>query len=173
MKKNLLIWVMLLLAGTAQAQVTTNVSKNVSGTVDKQALSKQITQLMRNPKKPHQDLQFALSGCHAQQIIRDNKADVEMSQPVSVSYSKGDSGWGVKLKDGVFEMKLDFEWANVTGLSYERETDDDDQSYYELKIKSQKKGGDSITFDLPLYTTNETVVKNVMQRLEKVRQSCK
>jgi hypothetical protein len=172
MKKNLLIWGLLLLVGTAQAQSTTTAAKSVSGNVDKQALSKQITQLMRTPKKPNQDLQFVLSGCHAQQIIRDNKADVQMSQPVSVSYSKGESGWGVKLKDGLFEMKLDFEWADVTSLSYEAETDDDDQKYYELKIKRQKKG-DTITFDLPLYTTNETVVKNVMQRLEKVRQSCR
>ncbi|MGY2131107.1 hypothetical protein ACW9KT_02680 [Hymenobacter sp. HD11105] len=162
MKKTLLLWALLLIVGAAQAQVSTT---------EKQALAKQITQLMRNPKKPNQDLQFTLNGCHAQQIIRDNKADVQMSQPVSVSYSKGESGWGVKLKDGLFELKLDFEWADVTNLSYEAETDDDDQKYYELKIKRQKKG-DTITFDLPLYTTNESVVKNVMQRLEKVRQSC-
>lgn len=162
MKKTLLLWALLLVVGAAQAQVSAT---------EKQALSKQITQLMRNPEKPNQELQFVLNGCHAQQIIRDNKADVQMSQPVSVSYSKGESSWGVKLKDGLFEMKLDFAWADVTNLSYERETDDDGQKYFELKIKSQKKGSGT-SFDLPLYTTNETVVKNVMQRLEKVRQSC-
>jgi hypothetical protein len=162
MKKTLFLWALLLVGGAAQAQVSD---------AEKQALAKHITQLMRNPEKPNQDLQFTLKGCHLEQIIRDNKADVQMSQPVSVSYSKGDSNWGMKLKDGHFEMKMGFEWVDIKSITYELNTDDDDQKHYQVNIKRQK-GDNSTTFNLPLYTTNESVVKGVVQRLEKVRQSC-
>jgi len=102
----------------AQAQVTA---------AETQALSKQLAQLMRNPKKPKQDVHLMLNGCQAQQIIRDRDADVQMNNPLAVSYG-GNSGWAVKVDNGVFEMKMGLNWADVTSLTYEPGSDSDARS---------------------------------------------
>ena len=99
----------------AQAQVTA---------AETQALSKQLDQLMRNPKKPKQDVHLVLNGCQAQQIIRDRDADVQMANPLAVSYG-GNSGWAVKVDNGVFEMKMGLNWADVTALTYAPGSDSD------------------------------------------------
>lgn len=135
-----------------------------------QALSKQLTQLMRNPKKPKQDVQLNLNGCSAEQVIRDRDADVQMTKPLAVSYG-GNSGWAVKVDNGIFEMKMGLNWADVTSLTYEPSSDSDGQKYFEIKITKAKKN-DSSSFEFPLYTTNETTVKDVVRRLDKVRRSC-
>ncbi|SHJ43281.1 hypothetical protein SAMN02745146_3152 [Hymenobacter daecheongensis DSM 21074] len=158
----LLMAALILLGGSARAQVPA---------AETQALAKQLAQLMRNPHKPKQDVYLKLSGCHAEQIIRDRDADVQTSKPLAVSYNSGNSGWAMKMDNGVFEMKLAFDWADVTSLTYTPETDDDGQKHYQIKIKKGKKGS-NMSFDLPLYTTSEATVKDVVRRLEKLRQSC-
>ncbi len=145
------------------------VSAQVTPT-ETQALSKQLAQLMRNPRKPKQDVQLNLIGCRAEQVIRDRDADVQMTKPLAVSYG-GNSGWAVKVDNGVFEMKMNLLWADVTSVTYEPSTDSDGQKHFEVKITKAKKN-DSSSFEFPLYTTNETTVKDVVRRLDKVRRSC-
>ena len=112
--KTILLLLALLLAGAAQAQTSA---------ADKQALTKQLNELMRDPKKSEQTARITLSGCHVQQVIRDEKADVHPEEPINVSYSKGGSGAGFSLSEGVFEMKFDFDWADVAAVTYEKESD--------------------------------------------------
>jgi hypothetical protein len=147
----------------AQAQTTP--------ATETQALARQINQLMRNPQKPKQDMKLTLDGCHAEQLIRDRGADVQTSQPLAVSFNRGDSGWAMKMDNGVFEMKMSFEWANVTALTYEPVTDDKGQKHFNIKLNNQKKGSSS-SFSLPLFTSDEAVVKDVTARLEKLRKRC-
>lgn len=138
------------------------------------AVAQQLNQLMRNPKKPKQDLTLTMSGCHAEHVIRDRDADVKTSAPLGMNFSSGKSGWAMKMDNGVFEMKMSFDWADITALTYERTTDDDGQKHFQIKLNNHKKGstGLSASFDLPLYTADEAVVKAVTARLEKVRQGC-
>ncbi|GAA3997909.1 hypothetical protein GCM10022408_05770 [Hymenobacter fastidiosus] len=163
MKTLLLCAVALGLAGKAHAQVTP---------AESQALAKQINQLMRNPQKPKQEVRLTLRGCHAEQLIRDRDADVETTRPLAVSFGSGNSGWAMKMDNGVFELKMDFEWADVTALTYQLSTDDDEPRHYEIKIAKRRKSS-TTSFELPLYTTSEATVKDVVRRLEKVRQSCR
>lgn len=144
----------------------------VSG-AEKQALAKQLNQLMRDPAKPKQEIRLDLSGCHAVQTIRDNDpANVQTSAPISVSYNKGgNAGWSANMANGKFELTLDFEWSEVEPLTYTRTKDKDEDDPFEIKIKRVRKGG-STSFELPLFTTDEKVVRDLVRRLEKVRQSC-
>lgn len=155
------------LAGSAHAQ---------SSAADTKALAQRLNQLMRDPKKPHQEVRLDMNGCHATQVIRDTKADVKSSAPISVSYNKGgDAGWAANVADGKFELSLDFEWREVETLTYARGKDADDAPY-QIKIKRVRKSGtssSSMNFDLPLFTSDERVVRDVVARLEKVRQSCR
>lgn len=164
MKTPLLLLGCLLLVGSASAQTST--------TPDKQALARQLNQLLRDPRKPSQEVKLELSGCHVQQTIRDTDADVRMSRPVNVSVSKGSSDWSVSLENGRFEMKMGFDWRDVTALTYAPDTDDDGRHVYELRVKRQAKNG-STTTAMSLYTTDEAVVKDLVGRLEKVRQGCR
>lgn len=136
-----------------------------------QALTKQLNQLMRNPKKPKQDVTLTLSGCHAEQLIRDRDADVQASKPLAVSFNTGNSGWAMKMDNGVFEMKMRFEWADVTALTYEPVKDNDGSKHFQIKVAKGRKSN-LMSFEMPLYTTSEATVKDVVGRLEKVRQSC-
>ena len=153
---------LLVLAGATSAQT-------VSAT-EKQALAKQLNELMRDPKKPKQEVKLDLSGCHVQQIIRDQGADVRLSEPVAVSVNKGGSDWSVNLDNGKFEMKMGFEWSEVTAITYAAGTDDDHRTY-DLKVKRQSKNSNTTT-SMSLYTSNKTLVKELVRRLEAVRQSC-
>jgi hypothetical protein len=136
-----------------------------------QAVVRQLNQLMRNPKKPKQDVTLTLKGCHAEQLIRDRDADVHTASPLAMSFNSGDSGWAVKMDNGVFEMKMSFDWADVTSLTYEPDTDDDGTKHYQITVKKSKKGNNT-NFDLPLYTSDLAVVKDLTARLDKVRQRC-
>lgn len=140
-------------------------------TADQQTLARQLNQLLRDPAKPKQDVLIALNGCHVQQIIRDRDADVNLSNPLAVSFASGKSGWAVSTDKGFFELKMDFEWADVTAVSYARSDDDDAKGFYEIQIRRQKKNSNT-TSELLLRTTDEAVVKNLVARLEKVRQGC-
>lgn len=144
-----------------------------TSSTEKQALLKQLNQLMRDPAKPKQEVRLDINGCHAVQTIRANDAsNVQASGPIAVSYNKGgEAGWAAKVANGHFELSLDFEWSEVTSLSYARNTDKKDDAPYEIKLKRVRKGS-STTFDLPLFTTDENVVRDLVRRLDKVRQSC-
>jgi hypothetical protein len=136
-----------------------------------QAVVRQLNQLMRNPNKPKQDVPLTLQGCHAEQLIRDRGADVHTTSPLAMSFHKGDSGWAVKMDNGVFEMRMRCDWADVTALTYAPATDDDGTTHYQLTLKKSKKGS-NVSFDLPLYTTDLAVVKDLTTRLDHVRQRC-
>ncbi|MBD2714144.1 hypothetical protein KBK19_03745 [Microvirga sp. STR05] len=164
MKQHVLLLGILLLLGSAATAQTV-------AAAEKQALAKQLNQLLRDPAKPKQEVKLELDGCHVQQIIRDNDADVQMSQPVNVSVSKGSSDWAVNVGSGRFEMKMGFEWSEVTGLSYAPQTEDGRHTY-ELRVKRQSKNS-NVTTEMTLYTADEAVVKDVVRRLEKVRLSCR
>ncbi|AYA37616.1 hypothetical protein D3Y59_11490 [Hymenobacter oligotrophus] len=166
--KNVLLAAACLLLGGAAAH-----AQNPAATESK-ALQQRINQLMRNPAKPQQELRLDLKGCHATQTIRDNKADVQASAPISVSYNKGgEAGWAAKVSDGKFELALDFEWSEVEPLTYLRRKPEKgkDEAPYEIKIRRVRKGN-TTNFELPLYTTDEKAVLDVVRRLEKVRQGC-
>ncbi|WP_400193222.1 hypothetical protein [Hymenobacter sp. B81] len=136
------------------------------------ALMQQVNKLMRDPTKPKQEIRLDLNGCHASQTIRDHDADTKSSAPISVSYNKGgEAGWAAKVADGKFELVLDFEWREVEPLSYERNRDQDDAPF-EVKIRRVRKGS-STKLELPLYTTDERVVRDVVARLERLRKSCR
>ena len=158
--KTILLLLALLLTGAAQAQTSA---------ADKQALAKQLNELMRDPKKPGQAARITLSGCHIQQTIRDEKADVHPEEPINVSYSKGGSGAGFSLGEGVFELKFDFDWADVAAVTYEKEADG---PYFQLHIK-RGRNGSTASLNNTLYTTKEATVRDLVRRLELVRLSCK
>ena len=164
MKKSfLLLSAALLLNYTAPAQT--------KSAPDQLALARQLNQLMRDPAKPKQDVLITLTGCHVQQVIRDRDADVNMTNPLAMNFASGKSGWAVSTSNGFFELKMDFEWSDVTAVSYARSDDDDSEGFYEIQIKRQKKNSNTSS-ELLLHTTNEAVVKNLVARLEKVRLSC-
>lgn len=164
MKRPLLLFGVLLMLGSAATAQTVTAP-------EKQALARQLNQLMRDPAKPKQEVKLELNDCHVQQIIRDNDADVQMSQPVNVSVSKGSSDWAVNVGSGRFEMKMGFDWSEVTELSYEPQTEDG-QRTYELKVKRRNKTS-TVSTEMTLFTTDEAVVKDLVGRLERVRQSCR
>ncbi|KAA9333290.1 hypothetical protein F0P96_09960 [Hymenobacter busanensis] len=168
MKSLILAAVAAFCVGTASAQTTAKAKP----LTEAQALEQHINKLMRDPAKPKQEIRLDLQGCHATQTIRDNDSDTQTSAPISVSYNKGgEAGWAAKVANGKFELILDFEWREVESLTYERNKDKDDAPY-EVKIKRVRKSG-STSFELPLFTTDERVVRDVVARLERVRQSCR
>jgi len=136
-------------------------------TAETQALAKRLNQLMRDPTKPKQEVRIVLADCHVEQIIRDNDADVKTSKPISVSFGSGGSGWAANVANGAFEMKMSFAWQDVTTITYEPETEKDGRKHFQLLIK---KGDNS--FDMPLFTSDEATVRDLVQRLKKLRRSC-
>lgn len=161
MKTSVLVAAGLLWAGAASAQTVP--------AAERQALATQLNQLLRDPKKPQQEVTVALAGCRFQQTIRDRQADVETSQPIAVSVSKGNSDWSVNVDNGFFEMKMGFEWSQVTELGYRRA--DDGPRYFELRVKRRTKNS-SLTNEMTLHTTDEAVVKSLVARLERLRRGC-
>jgi hypothetical protein len=148
------------------------ISAQAVSIAERQALVRQLNQLLRDPRQPSQEVKLELSGCHVQHTIRDTDADVHMSQPVAVSVSKGKSDLSVNLADGRFELKMGFDWQDVTALSYAPDTDEAGRHTYELRVQRQAKNSNTTT-TMTLYTTDEAVVKDVVRRLDKVRQGCR
>ncbi|MCC2547349.1 hypothetical protein LJY25_12915 [Hymenobacter sp. BT175] len=168
MKKLFLFCALLTGSGlAAQAQTT----------VDKQALAKELNGLMSNPATPTKKATVVLTDCQVDQIFRDSDADVTTSKPVSVTFNRGESatGWAVKAADGAFELRMSFEWRDVKSITYHRKEQDDDKAEktapYEIQIRRARKGN-TTTSDFALYTTDEARVKDLVRRLELVRQSC-
>jgi opacity protein-like surface antigen len=165
MKKLLLA--ALLLAGTAaQAQTSAEV----------QALTRRLNELAHDPSEPATEIKATLSNCHFTEVIRKYRtAGSGESGNFQVSHQKNGSDWAVKSDDKVeFELRLGVEWSQVTSLTYAAAHDDKKNShYYEIKIKRQAPGTDnSTTLEMPVYTADEAVVRDLVQRMEKVRRSC-
>jgi hypothetical protein len=66
---------------------------------------------------------------------------------------------------------MNFEWSDVTAVRYARSDDEDSKALYEIQIKRQKKNSTNSS-ELQLYTNDEAVVKNLVARLNKLRQGC-
>ncbi|SNC76123.1 hypothetical protein SAMN06265337_3226 [Hymenobacter gelipurpurascens] len=165
--KKLLLLAGLLLAGTvAQAQSSAEV----------QALTRRLNELARDPDEPATEIRATLSNCHFTEVIRKYRtAGSGESGNFQVSHQKNGADWAVKSDDKVeFELRLGVEWSQVTSLTYvPAHNDKKDRHYYEIKIKRQPPGkSDSTTLEMPVYTTDEAVVRDLVQRLEKVRRSC-
>jgi hypothetical protein len=164
----------LLLTALAAALLPFGAAHAQAPTAEVQSLMQRVNQLMRNPAKPQQEIRLEMSGCHATQTIRDKDADVNMNRPIAVSYSKGQSGWAVNMADGFFELKMDFNWSDVKPLTYKLSDDEDKgERHYQINIQRQNQNGKgSTSFSLPLFTTDEGVVRDVVARLERVRKQC-
>jgi hypothetical protein len=156
----------LLLAGaSAQAQSTTEV----------QALTRRLNELARNPDEPATDIRAQLSNCHFTEIIRKYRTEGSGGGAFQVSHQKNGADWAVKSDDKVeFELRMGVEWSQVTTLAYAPAHDDKtDRRYYEIKITRRPPGkNDTTTLEMPVYTTDEALVRDLVQRLEKVRRSC-
>ncbi|QJX46393.1 hypothetical protein HMJ29_05365 [Hymenobacter taeanensis] len=156
----------LLLAGaSAQAQSTPEV----------QALTRRLNELARNPDEPATEVRAQLSNCHFTEVIRKYRRDGSASGAFQVSHQKNGADWAVKSDDKVeFELRLGVEWSQVTALTYAPAHDEEkNRHYYEIKITRRPPGkNDSTTLEMPVYTTDEAVVRDLVQRLEKIRRSC-
>ena len=83
----------------------------------------------------------------------------------------------MKSNDKVeFELKLGSDWNQVTGIAYAPATrDKTGLSYYQLKIRREQKvpgSSNGTTFELPLYTSDEAVVRELVRQLDQMRRSC-
>lgn len=141
-------------------------------------LAQRLNQLMHDPKEPDTEVRVALSDCHFTQLIRKYRARPdEGATTIQVSHQKNGGEWAVKSNDKVeFELKLGSDWNQITALTYAPATrEKTGEKYYELKIKREQKGknGSSNTsFELPLYTSDEALVRDLVRQLEQVRRNC-
>ncbi|TGE09747.1 hypothetical protein [Hymenobacter fodinae] len=156
----------LLLAGaSAQAQSTTEV----------QALTRRLNELARDPDEPETEVRAQLSNCHFTEVIRKYRTDGSSSGAFQVSHQKNGADWAVKSDDKVeFELRMGVEWSQVTALTYApAHNEEKNRRYYEIKITRRPPGkSDTTTLEMPVYTSDEAVVRDLVQRLEKVRRSC-
>ncbi|GGG27395.1 hypothetical protein [Hymenobacter glacieicola] len=168
--KTLLLVAGLLLASAASAQTTPTAA----------ALTKRLNHLMHRPGETDTEIRAVLEGCHFTQIIRKHRLDGKQEATAfQVSHRKNGADWAVKSDEKVeFELKLGVEWSQVTSLTYAPAQDEKTQQrYYEVKIRRERpskdgSGTNSTTLELPLYTTDERVARDVVQQLEQVRRQC-
>ncbi|RPD49658.1 hypothetical protein DNI29_02325 [Hymenobacter sediminis] len=169
--KTFLLAAALLTASVASAQTT---SSNAN-------LAKRLNQLMRDPKEPETEVRAVLDGCHFTQVIRKYRPEGKKEEATAfqVSHQKNGADWAVKSDDKVeFELKIGVEWSQVTSLTYAPTYDEKtNQRYYEVKIKREHatkdgSGTNSTTLELPLYTTDEAVARDIVRQLEQVRHRC-
>lgn len=141
-------------------------------------LARQLNQLMRDPQEPDTEVQIAFSDCHFTQLIRKYRTQpTNGATTVQVSHQKNGGEWAVKSDDKVeFELKLGSDWNQITALSYApAKREKTGETYYELKIRRERKEGDTsstTSFELPLYTTNEATVRTLVRQLEQLRRNC-
>ncbi|TGD81612.1 hypothetical protein [Hymenobacter wooponensis] len=156
----------LLLAGaSAQAQSVTEV----------QALTRRLNELARNPDEPTTEVRAQLSNCHFTEVIRKYRTEASGAGTFQVSHQKNGADWAVKSDNKVeFELRMGVEWSQVTALTFAPAHDNEtNRRYYEIKITRRPPGkDDTTTLEMPVYTTDEAVVRDLVQRLEKVRRSC-
>lgn len=142
------------------------------------ALARQLNQLMRDPEKSETEIRVLLTDCHFTQLIRKYRTQpTDGTTSIQVSHEKNGADWAVKSNDKVeFELKLGSDWSQVTGIAYAPATrDKTGQPYYQLKIRREQKASGSsnrTTFELPLYTSDEAVVRELVHQLDQVRRSC-
>ncbi|TLM94127.1 hypothetical protein [Hymenobacter jeollabukensis] len=162
----------LLAAGSAAAQAPA---------AEVQSLTKQLNRLMVDPKPEEPaEVLVSLADCGVRQTVRKYRSgDNPGALNISVSNSKNGSSWAAKSNDKVeFELNLGLEWSEIGAVSYSLvKAEAKDPAHYDLKLlrRPAAKGGsksgiDSIT--LPLYTTSETEVAEVVRRLRAVQRQC-
>ncbi|MBX0291471.1 hypothetical protein K3G63_13560 [Hymenobacter sp. HSC-4F20] len=169
--KTLFLAAALLAASAASAQTASSDA----------ALTKRLNQLMRDPAAPETEVQALLDNCHFTQIIRKYRTAGKQNESAvfQVSHQKNGADWAVKSDDKVeFELKLGVEWSQVTSLTYAPALDEKtNRRYFEVKIKRERaapngSGTSSTTLELPLYTSNEAVARDILRQLEQVRRRC-
>ncbi|GAB2963362.1 hypothetical protein GCM10027048_35380 [Hymenobacter coalescens] len=145
-----------------------------------QALTLRLNQLMRAPDaEDRTEVKVSLADCGVRQIVRKYRAaDGHSSTNVSVSNRKNGSSWGFTSNDKIeLELNLGLNWHEIGAVSYQPRQDEHHGRYYELKLlrrpapNGQKRAGlDALT--LPLYTTDEKTVTELVRRLGTVRRQC-
>ncbi|GAB2772616.1 opacity protein-like surface antigen [Hymenobacter luteus] len=169
--KTLLLVAALLATSAASAQTASSDA----------ALAKRLNQLMRDPAAPETEVRAVLDGCHFTQVIRKYRSAGQQNEAVvfQVSHQKNGADWAVKSDDKVeFELKLGVEWSQVTSLTYAPALDEKtNRRYFEVKIKRERtakngSGTNSTTLELPLYTSDEAVARDLVRQLEQVRRRC-
>lgn len=141
-------------------------------------LARQLNQLLHDPQEPEMEVRVLLTDCHFTQLIRRYRTrPAEGTTSIQVSHEKNGADWAVKSDDKVeFELKLGSDWEQITSLTYAPATHEKTgQRYYELKIRRERKENGrsaNATFELPLHTTDEAVVRDLVSRLNQVRRNC-
>ena len=141
-------------------------------------LAHRINQLMRDPAEPDTELTVVLSNCHITQLIRQYRPSPKAdATTVRVSHQKNGGSWSVRSDETVqFELTLGSEWSQVTALTYTlQHAENTGTPYYTVKVNRRTKtenGSSSTTLELPLYTTDEAVARDVVRQLEQLRRNC-
>lgn len=146
-----------------------------------QALSKQLNRLVQDPKPEERtEIKVSLADCGVRQTIRKYRSpNNDGSLNISVSNSKNGSSWAARSDDKVdFELSLGLDWREIGAVSYSLiKAETKDPAHYELKLLrrpasqgGQKSGIDAIT--LPIYTTSEAEVSEVVRRLRGLQRQC-
>ena len=146
-----------------------------------QTLTKQLNRLVVDPQpEDRTEVRVSLADCGVRQTIRKYRsADNGGSLNISVSNSKNGSSWAARSNDKVeFELSLGLDWSEIGAVSYTLvKAEAKDPAHYELKLLRRpaakggsKSGVDSIT--LPLYTSSEAEVTDVVRRLRSVQRHC-
>ncbi|MCC3156614.1 hypothetical protein LJ737_05155 [Hymenobacter sp. 15J16-1T3B] len=146
-----------------------------------QALTKQLNRLMVDPKPEEPaEVLVSLANCGVRQTVRKYRTPNNPSSlNISVGNSKNGSSWDAKTDAKVeFELSLGLDWSEIGAVSYTlMKAEAKDPAHYELKLLRRpaaqggsKSGIDAIT--LPLYTTSEAEVSDVVRRLRSVQRHC-
>ena len=142
------------------------------------ALAHRINQLMRDPDEPETELRVMLTDCHITQLVRQYRAKPKAdATTVQVSHQKNGGNWSVRSDETVaFELTLGSEWSQVSALTYElHHAEKTGAPYYVVKVNRRTRsetGSSSTTLELPLYTPDEAVARDVVRQLEQLRRGC-
>ncbi|MFD2785796.1 hypothetical protein [Hymenobacter rubripertinctus] len=142
------------------------------------ALAHRINQLMRDPAEPDTELKVVLTDCHITQVVRQYRPNpTPDATTVQVSHQKNGGNWSVRSDETVtFELTLGSEWSQVTALTYAlQHAEKTGRPYYTVQVNRRTKsenGSSSTTLELPLYTPDEAVARDVVRQLEQLRQGC-
>lgn len=171
LKSTLLLLTGALLAGTARAQAPEATT---------QLLTRQLNQLMADPQPEERtEVLVSLADCGVRQTIRKYRApNSSGSFHMSVGSSKNGSSWGAKTNDKVeLELSLGLDWSEIGAVSYSLiPATPENPAHYELKLlrrpatNGPKPALDALT--LPLYTTDEAKVDEVVRHLRTVQRQC-
>ncbi|MBT9393194.1 hypothetical protein KLP40_08460 [Hymenobacter sp. NST-14] len=142
------------------------------------ALAHRINQLMRDPAEPETELKVVLTDCHITQRVRQYRARPKAdATTVQVSHQKNGGNWSVRTDGAVaFELTLGSEWRQVAALTYTlHHADKTGAPYYVVTVNRRTQsatGSANTTLELPLYTADEALVRDVVGQLEQLRRGC-